>query len=511
MSMKRIEEKISENIIHVSYPFEYEDKELRESRDAEPLDFSWEGKRVLTQTEVSLTPKTELRYVSGGELKKKMTANGEVSYTEDMKEVPVKEVYSAVLTFTVGDDELLLGMGQYEDGIMNYRNRTEYLYESNMRIAIPFLVTTGHYGILIDSESCQIFESEGNTVRFLIDSVRELSYYVFLAEDIRGLIRAYHELTGMPSMLPRWAFGYIQSKERYASEEEIEKLSDTFREKKIPVDCIVQDWCSWDEGLWGEKKFDKKRYPDLKGMIGKLHDDHVHFMVSIWPNMSPDSENYAEFKDKNLLLPNSNLYDAFDENARKIYWDQCRKEIMESGTDALWCDNAEPFSDADWSGEEKKPEKDRYLAVTDFSKKSMDWERINGYGLYHAKGIYDNWRETIPEKRVVNLTRSGYTGIQKYGAILWSGDITATFDTLRKQITEGMKMGLAGMPYWTLDIGGFFVVKDKYENRGCGDRSFKPLWFWKGDYNDGVLDKAYCELYVRWLQFGTFLPVFRSH
>ncbi|MBR4575250.1 MAG: DUF5110 domain-containing protein, partial [Lachnospiraceae bacterium] len=245
--------------------------------------------------------------------------------------------------------------------------------------------------------------------------------------------------------------------------------------------------------------------------VSHLHDSNVHFMVSIWPNMSPDSENYAEFAEKKMLLPNSNLYDAFDENARKLYWDQTTEEIMSSGTDALWCDNAEPFSDADWSGSTKKPEEERYLVVTETSKRSMDSERLNSYGLYHAKGIYENWRKTYPEKRVVNLTRSGYTGIQSFGTILWSGDITATYDTLRRQIVEGIRMSLTGMPYWTLDIGGFFVVNDKYENRGCNDTEHKPLWFWHGDYNDGVDDPGYRELYTRWLEFGTFLPVFRSH
>ena len=508
--MDRIVEKVSENIVHVVYPLK--DMKQPEAHDPLPLEFLWDDKIVIYQSDVHFTQKTEYQYVSDtAEIKKKMTANGEVSYFDDMSKVASRELYSVEVQFTIGNDELLLGMGQYENGIMDFRNRTEYLYESNMRIAIPFLVTTGHYGILIDSESCQIFRSEGNKITFTIDSAENLSYYIFLSADIRGLIKCYHQMTGKPSMLPRWAFGYIQSKERYNTGEELENTADSFRKRNIPVDCIVQDWFSWEDGLWGEKIFDKKRYPDLNGTIEKLHQENIHFMVSIWPNMSPDSENYKEFAERKMLLPNSNVYDAFDEKAREIYWEQCKKEIMESGTDALWCDNAEPFSDADWSGEKKKLESVRYLVVTDFSKKSMNWDRINSYGLYHAKGIYENWRSSYPEKRVVNLTRSGYTGIQKYGAILWSGDITATYETLRKQIVEGMRMGLTGMPYWTLDIGGFFVVNDKYENRGCNDTAHLPLWFWKGDYNDGVKDKGYCELYVRWLQLGTFLPIFRSH
>ena len=508
--MNRRIENLREDITCVTYPAAAIPSEGQ--RDPEAVDFLWEGQRVLSQSAVSFTPITVYRYETGASaFRKKQTANGEVAYTEELAEVPAYEAFSAAIEFRIGPDELLLGMGQYEDGVYDYRSRTEYLYESNMRIAIPFLITTGHYAILIDSESSMIFSSEGDRIRFTIDCVRELKYYVFTGKTIPDLLRCYYHITGLPSLLPRWAFGYIQSKERYRSGAELEEVAATFRQKGIPIDCIVQDWFSWEDGLWGEKKFDKKRFPDLPATVRKLHEDHVHFMVSIWPNMSTDSSNYSEFAAEKLLLPNSNLYDVYREEARDMYWEQTREEIMNSGSDALWCDNAEPFSDADWSGEKRRPEEERYRLVRDMSRKSMDWEKLNSYGLYHAKGIYEHWRRDLPGKRVVNLTRSGYTGIQQYGTILWSGDICATYETLRKQITEGIKMGLTGMPYWTLDIGGFFVVNDKYENRGCNDQSHQPVWFWHGDYNDGVDDLGYRELYVRWLEFGTFLPIFRSH
>ncbi|MBO4903693.1 MAG: DUF5110 domain-containing protein [Lachnospiraceae bacterium] len=509
--MQRHTDMTADGIIHVSYTgSEYPVKDLC---DFDPLDFEYDGIVVLKQTKVRLTPKTLYRFETDGEpvVRKKMTANGEVSYIENMHSIPAGKSYNAQIDFEIGNDEMLLGLGQYEDGILDYRNRTEYLYQSNMRIAVPFLVTTGHYAILIDSESNMIFRSSNNRISFEIDTCDTVSYYVFLAEKTEDLIRKLYKVTGMPSMLPRWVFGYIQSKERYENGDELTETAARFRDLKIPIDCLVQDWYTWEEGLWGEKKFDKKRYPDLPATINTLHDKGIRLMVSIWPNMSPSSENYRQFEKEGLLLPNSNVYDAFDEKARNIYWEQCRAEIMSSGTDALWCDNSEPFSDSDWSGHTKKPEKERYITVTDTSKQSMDPQKLNSYALYHAKGIYENWRRSYPEKRVVNLTRSGYTGSWQYGTILWSGDITARFETLKKQITEGIKASLSGMAYWTYDIGGFFVVNDKYENRGCNDKDHKPLWFWHGDYNDGVDDPAYRELYVRWLQMGTFLPVFRSH
>ncbi len=528
--LKQLIEQLNANIVKVSYT--HEDKAPRESmlisedfqKTSDPkqcfrnsisfIEFLYEGKTVLTQTNEMLESKDVFRYVIDGEpqIKKKQTANGEVSFIANMEEKLDYYSFSGTLEFKVGEDELLLGLGQYEDGIFDYRNHTEYLYESNMRIAIPILMTTGHYAILIDTESNLVFHSEGRSVRFEIDTTNQLTYYVLLGKDIPELVSHLQELTGRAAMLPRWVFGYIQSKERYHTTEELLDTVDNFRRRGIPIDCIVQDWYSWKEGLWGEKKFDPDRYPNVKALVEKLHSMNAKFMVSVWPNMNPESENYREFKEKGLLLDNSNVYNAFNEKATELYWKQCEEEIMSAGSDALWCDNAEPFSDADWYGEIKREEALRYQLVVDTSKKSMPWEKINSYGLYHARGIYYNWKRTIPDKRVVNLTRSSYVSGQKYGCITWSGDICAGYETMRRQITEGLKMGLCGNPYWTLDIGGFFVVDDQYENRGCeSSNNTNPLWFWKGDYNEGVKDLGYRELYTRWLQFGTFLPIFRSH
>ena len=473
--------------------------------------FTYNGKIVLTQVRVSLTQKEVFRTVPGERFVKKVTANGEVTLIESDRKEFERYSCSGVLEFRIGPDELLLGLGQYEDGFYDYRGRTEYLYQSNMRIAIPFLITTGHYAIWIDSESDMIFSEKDGIIRFEIDTLSSLSYTVFTGDTLDELIMQFQQQTGIASMLPRWAFGYIQSRERYQTSEEILQTAEQFRKRKIPVSCIVQDWYSWREGLWGEKTFDPGRYPDPKQMVDTLHASGIRFMVSVWPNMSPESSDYKKFADRKLLLPNSNVYDAYSPEAGTLYFEQCQRQILSSGADALWCDNAEPFSDADWSGAVKKSERDRFDCVVELSKKSIVWENLNSYGAYHARNIYENWRRAYPEKRVVNLIRSGYTESRRCGTILWSGDITAKWTTMRNQLTEGLKMGLSGHPYWTFDIGGFFVVKDKYENRGCCNTSAEPLWFWDGDYNDGVQDQGYCELYTRWLQFGTFLPVFRSH
>ncbi len=474
---------------------------------------NFKGDNILKAASHTLTPKQIYKYYVEGEpiQKKKMTANGEVVYIENAKTTPSEMSYEGRIVFEVTSDEYLYGLGQHEDGVLNYNGKTEYLYQTNMKISIPFLLSTKNYGILIDTESAMIYESKDGKVSFTIDTTDYISYYVIVGDCFDEIIYELRNLTGKAPMLPRWAFGYVQSKERYKSTQELIETVEKFRQQDIPIDCIVQDWHSWNEGLWGDKHVDKSRYPDLHKLTEEIHNLNAKLMVSIWPNMAEGSQDLEEFKRENLLLPNSTTYDAFDERARELYWKQCNNEWFSSGIDAWWCDNAEPFSDADWNGETKREEHVRYQLIVDSSKQSMNWRRLNSYGLLHSKGIYENWRASNSDKRVVNLTRSTYISGQRYSAIAWSGDIAANWPTLKRQITEGIKYCLSGMPYWTLDIGAFFVVKDKWENRGCNCKDRNVLWFWDGHYNDGVEDLGYRELYVRWLQLGIFLPMFRSH
>ncbi|MBP7175075.1 MAG: DUF5110 domain-containing protein [Thermoclostridium sp.] len=473
-----------------------------------------QGDVILKETGRCLSKKEVYRYFIDGEpiIKRKQTANGEVAYIENAREEPAGTSFEGRLVFSVTENEGLYGLGQHEDGVYNYHGRKEYLYQNNMKISIPFVLSTRNYGILLDTESAVIFDSKQGEITFTIDTTREISYYVITGDSFEEIIRDLRRLTGGSPMLPRWAFGYIQSKERYHSSEELIETVRRFRKSGIPIDCIVQDWLSWGDGLWGEKLADKTRFPDLKGLVDTLHDQNAKLMVSIWPNMVKESSNFSQFNEKGMLLPNSTTYDAFSEEARAVYWKQCEEEWFAAGIDAWWCDNAEPFSDADWNGETRRPEEVRYQLIVDASKKSMDWTRLNSYGLYHSRGIYENWRKSNQDKRVVNLTRSSYISGQRYGTIAWSGDISAKWSVLRKQITEGIKFSMSGMPYWALDIGAFFTVKDKWENRGCNSSgNTNKLWFWDGDFNNGAEDLGYRELYVRWLQYGTFLPVFRSH
>ncbi len=221
-------------------------------------------------------------------------------------------------------------------------------------------------------------------------------------------------------------------------------------------------------------------------------------MISIWPNMNPGGDNWREMRDQGCLLGNQATYDAFQEKARELYWKQANDGLFTHGIDAWWCDCTEPFQ-ADWMGAFKSEPEERLRINTEEAKRYLDPEYINAYSLLHSRGIYEGQRKTTSDKRVVNLTRSAYAGQQRYGTITWSGDVSATWDTLRRQIADGLNFCATGMPYWTVDIGAFFVRNDP------------NLWFWSGDFDLRVDDMGYRELYVRWFQYAAFLPMFRAH
>jgi alpha-D-xyloside xylohydrolase len=233
-------------------------------------------------------------------------------------------------------------------------------------------------------------------------------------------------------------------------------------------------------------------------MMNDLHALHAKLMVSIWPTMHPGGANWSEMHNQGFLLGNQATYDAFNPAARACYWKQANDGLFSHGLDAWWCDCTEPF-EADWKDPVKPGPEERLKINAEEAKRYLDPAYINAYSLLHSKGIYEGQREVTQSKRVVNLTRSAYAGQQRYATITWSGDTAANWETLRWQIPAGLNFCATGLPYWTLDIGAFFVKK-------------KPeLWFWCGDYEQGVDDLGYRELYVRWFQYGAFLPMFRPH
>ena len=425
------------------------------------------------------------------------TADGVKEVIKDAVKVQTGSAYRTRLHFEFGEDEAVYGLGQHEEGYHSARGNCIYLNQANRTIAIPVFVSEKGYGIFVNTCSPSIFSDTAEGTYFYTEADSEMDFFFMNGCSMDGVVREFRKITGKAAMLPKWAFGYIQSQERYETQDEILEVAGQYREKGIGLDCIVLDWISWPDGQWGQKSFDKNRFPDPDGMTDKLHDEHVHFMISIWPNMDNSTDDVKAFSEADLLLPGINIYNALDKKARELYWKQAREGLFVHGIDAWWCDNSEPVC-PEWMRQVRPENAANYAEYCRSVANHIPAPYMNAFGLYHAMGIYEGQRASGTQKRVCNLTRSGYPGQQRYGTILWSGDISASWDTFRKQIAAGLNFCASGMPYWTTDIGAFFVKNG-------------VQWYWNGDYDLGAEDPAYCELFTRWYQWGAFLPVFRGH
>ena len=342
---------------------------------------------------------------------------------------------------------------------------------------------------------------EQNSYSFSSEAGQQIDYYFIYGNDPDEVVSGYRTLTGKAPIVPKWALGFWQSRERYKTQDEILSTVEEFRKRKIPIDNIVLDWSYWKQAEWGSQEFDEARFPSPDSMIDVLHKKYnTQIMISVWPKFYEGIATYNDF-DKNGWLYKRNIadrqrdwiakgyvstfYDAFNENARKGFWNLINKKIYSKGIDAWWMDASEPdiLSNVD-------PEK-RKLQMSPTALGSAA-EFLNAYPLQNAKGIYEGQRSVDPDKRVFLLTRSGYAGSQRYAASIWSGDIGSTWRDMKTQITAGVNFSMSGLPYWTMDIGGF-VVPEKFE---------KP--------NEESLEE-WRELNARWYQFGAFVPLFRSH
>ena len=425
------------------------------------------------------------------------TPDGVKQVVRDAARIFDRKLYRTRLYLDWQEDEAIYGLGQHEEGNLDHRGTTVYMHQANLKIAIPFLLSSLGYGILMDTYSPMIFNDNDFGSYLYTEADTEMDFYFINGGNMDGVVRGYRYLTGKTAMLPKWAFGYMQSQERYETAEELINTVKEHRRRNIGLDCIVLDWCSWESAQWGQKTMDKTRFPDPSLMMEEIHDNNARLMISIWPNMSKECDNYREFKENNLFLPASDVYNAYEEEGRRLYWKQVNEGLFCHNIDAWWCDSSEPFT-PEWNRRKKPEQNMMYQEFYETCSKHIPAQLSNSYGLYHARTIYEGQRETTSEVRVMNLTRNGYTGQQRYGAVLWSGDISANWVTLRKQIVEGLNLSATGLTYWTLDIGAFFI------KRGIE-------WFWNGDYENANDDLGYRELYTRWYQYGSFLPIFRSH
>ena len=395
-------------------------------------------------------------------------------------------------------EEGLYGLGSHEEGYGNLRGKSRLLYQHNLKAVVPVLVSTKGWGLLYDLGCFMAFHDDAEGSYLWAEYADEMDFYFMGGGSYERVMASYAALTGPTPMLPKYAFGYAQSKERYRDAEELLAVAREYRRRGVPLDTVVLDWCSWPDGQWGWKELDRSRFPDPRALTDELHALGVRMMISIWPSMQgEDNLNRREMLREGCMLGNRTIYNAFDPEARRLYWQQAEKGLFRHGIDAWWCDCSEPF-EADWHGAIKPETHERARLNTDEAKKYLDPAKISLYSLYHARGIYEGQRGSGSSKRVYNLTRSSWAGQHRYATVTWSGDVSAIWETLRRHIPEGLNFCATGESYWSTDIGGFFP--------GPGEE-----WFRQGDYPLGVDDPGYRELYVRWAQYAAFLPVMRSH
>jgi len=312
-----------------------------------------------------------------------------------------------------------------------------------------------------------------NLTTFRSPVAKALDYVVFYGPSADNVIASYRNLSGNAPMFPKWAYGFWQCRERYTSGTHLVETIKEFRKRNLPVDVIVQDWQYWGNRGWGVPQFDEKNYPNPAGFIKELHDLNAHFNISIWSNPDKNSAIGKEYVAKNRFIPNTKWLDYFNPETRKEYWNTLKVNMFDNGVDSWWMDAVEPENDA------LKGEK-TFAGAGDFYRLT--------YPLMVSQAVYEGQRETSSDKRVCILTRSAFSGQQRYGVINWSGDIGYTWDVFRNQIVAGLNFTITGLPYWTTDIGGFF----------------RPG---RTQYTD----EKYHELLTRWYQWGAMSPIFRMH
>ena len=438
------------------------------------------------------------RFPQEGEVVYAQSVDGARASVQDYEAYQDRTAYACRLNLDFDETEGLYGLGSHEEGYGNLRGKSRDLYQHNMKAVVPMLVSTKGWGLLFDLGCLMSFHDDACGSYLWVDCTDEMDYY-FFSGGYEAVCRQYAELTGHAPLLPRYAFGFVQSKERYKDAEELIAVVKEYRRRQVPLDLIVQDWQSWPEGQWGYKVFDESRFPDPKGLTDTLHGLGANMMISVWPSMvGEQNENRMEMLKSGCMLGNRVIYNAFDEKARALYWKQANEGLFRFGVDAWWCDCSEPF-EADWHGAIKPEPFERVRINTEEAKKYLDPGRISLYSLYHSMGIYQGQRGETEEKRVLNLTRSSWAGQHRYATVTWSGDISSTWEVLRRQVPEGLNFMATGEGWWSTDAGGFFP----------GD--FAGAWFGAGDFNDGVEDPGFRELFVRWMQFSAFLPMMRAH
>ncbi len=350
---------------------------------------------------------------------------------------------------------------------------------------------------------------EQNKMAWWSEMGNEINYYFIAGNSMDEVISGYRNITGKAQIMPAWAMGFWQSRERYKTQDEIVGTLKEFRQRQIPIDNIVMDWFYWKEDQWGSQEFDPKRFPNPTKMISDIHDMNGKIMISVWPKFYANTDHYKEFDKKGWMYQRAtndsvrdwvgkgyvgSFYDAYSAGARKLFWNQLNEHLFPKGIDAWWMDASEPDILSNASLEYRK-------ILSGPTALGPSTKYFNTYALMNAEAIYDGQRSVAPNKRVFLLTRSGFAGLQRYSTATWSGDIGTRWEDLKSQISAGLNFALSGIPYWTMDIGGF-CVENRYVSAQNKYDATKVE-------NDDL--KEWRELNARWYQFGAFAPLFRAH
>lgn len=416
----------------------------------------------------------------------------------DFNDAGVK-TFSVSQSYVLDKDETIYGLGILQNGKMSQRNQKIEMVQNNTWDFVTFFQSVKGYGLFWDNYSPTTFIDTLNVTSFSSEVGDCIDYYFMYGGNADGVVAQMRDLTGQAPMFPLWTYGYWQSKERYKSQNELVGVVKKYRELGVPLDGIIQDWQYWGNNyLWNAMEFLNPEFPDPKKMVDDVHNLNAHMIISIWSSFGPMTKPYKELDKMGALYnfdtwpqsgsekwpPNPDypsgvrVYDAYNPAARDVYWKYLNQGLLSTGIDGWWMDSTEP--------DHFNPKQ------SDFDTKTYlgSFRKVrNAYPLMTVGGVYSHNREVSSDKRIFILTRSAFAGQQRYGANTWSGDIVASWETLHNQITAGLNFSLCGIPYWNSDLGGFF------------------LW----NFKNPLQNPDYRELHARWIQFGTFCPMMRSH
>jgi len=390
--------------------------------------------------------------------------------------------YQLTASFISDENEKLYGMGQYQQEILDIKNCAFELAHRNAQASIPFVLSGAGYGFLWHNPAIGSAFFGKNKTQWKANSTKQLDYWITAEDSPAEIIKNYAAATGKPPMMPEYGLGFWQCKLRYWNQEQVLEVAREYKRRDLPIDVLVIDFFHWP--ITGDFRFDEELFPSPDEMVKELDGLGIKLMVSVWPLVDARSENFKEMQSKNLFikpdlgvkvamtfLGNGLFYDATNPMAREYLWQKCKESYYDKGIETFWLDVAEPeYTEYDF-------ENYRYHMGPNAQIGNM-------YPQLYAKTFYDGMKSE-GHSEVINLLRCAWAGSQRYGALVWSGDIQSTYEDFRKQVCAGLNMGMSGIPWWTTDIGGF-----------------------SGGNPD---DEGFRKLLVRWFQYGTFCPVMRLH